>query len=317
MSFYNELRRNSASNSKRNSFSARSDSKTKPVLVNYEKREKLKQLLISKFMKKYCLKTYNPMIEQEVSSFLHKEILSEKDLKSLDKKIDMILRKKTNLDNLAHTLNNKEIKGIPSLENLRNDEQRQRVNTAITDRRDHSYNDDCRSIKSGMSGGSKLSRAKPVKKELSEEDIELLSVHEPVERVQFANEKDEWNAINKYNQLQFQQEKIYEKMKDQEIKRRVKDDLDNQVKQKMARINEERLKSKEYDKIAINHVEILNRIEQDRLRDIKESMLKEKENRDSQRLDEKKRRRLEDLKSKKYDQELCKENLIIYITINH
>lgn len=310
MSFYNELRKNSASSSRRNSYSARSDSKQKPVLVNYEKREKLKQLLIAKFMKKYCLKTYDPLIEQEVALFLHKEVLSEKDLKSLDRKIDKILQKKQKLDNLAQTLNCKEVKGIPTLEDLRYDESKHHVQTAITDRRDYSNNDDCRSVKSGMSGGSKLSRAKPVKKELSESDIELLSVHEPIERMQFANEKDEWNAINKYNQLQFQQEKIQDKMKDQEIKRRVKEDLDNQIKQKMTRMNEERLKAKEYDKIAINHVEILNRIEQDRLRLIKESMLKEKENRDSQRLDEKKRRRIEELKSKKYDQELCNIYLI-------
>ena len=40
-------------------------------------------------------------------------------------------------------------------------------------------------------------------------------------------------------------------------------------------------------------------------------MLREKENRDVQMLDEKKRKRIEELKNKKYEKELCKIFIII------
>lgn len=308
-SFYNDLRKNSATSSKRSAMSARSVNKPQPTIINYEKREKLKQLLIAKFMKKYNLKKYDPMIEQEITLLLHKEVLSDKDLKALDSKIEKMLSKKSNIENLAENLGSRHKQKDESdtlIENLRSEGAKPRIHTALADNRAYN-NDDCKSVRSGVSGASRLSNAKPIKKDLNDDDLDVLSVaQEPVDRVQFTNEKDEWNAINKYNQLQFEMDKKIEKNKDQEIKKRVKEDLDNQIKQKLARINEERLKTKEYDKIAISHVDLLNQLEQDRKREVKENMLKEKENRDNQRLDEKRRKKIEELKSKKYDQELCK-----------
>lgn len=309
MSFFSDLRKNSATNSKRSAMSARSTAKPQPTLINYEKREKLKQLLITKFMKKYNLKKYDPLIEQEITLFLHKEVLNEKDLKALDAKIEKMLLKKTKIENLAENLGGKDIpkdEANDIIENLKSDAGKPRIHTALVDKRGYN-NDDCKSVRSGISGASRLSNAKPMKKDLNSDDIEILSVtQEPIDRVQFASEKDEWNAINKYNQQQFELDKITERQKDQKIKKRVKEDLDNQIKQKLTRINEERFKTKEYDKIAISHVDLLNQLEQDRKREVKENMLKEKENRDSQRLDEKKRKKVEEVKSKKYDQELCK-----------
>ena len=79
----------------------------------------------------------------------------------------------------------------------------------------------------------------------------------------------------------------------------------------MILMNEERMKNKEYDKITIDHVKVLNKMEEDRIRDKRNKMLREKENRDVQMLDEKKRKRIEELKNKKYEKELCKIFIII------
>ena len=74
----------------------------------------------------------------------------------------------------------------------------------------------------------------------------------------------------------------------------------------MILVNEERMKNKEYDKITIDHVKVLNKMEEDRIKDKRYKMLREKENRDVQMLDEKKRKRIEELKNRKYEKELCK-----------
>jgi hypothetical protein len=312
--FYNELRNTKSSFGNRSAQSARSNSRTKPVTINYQKREKLKQLLITKFMKKYHITTYEPIIDQEVTYFMHKETLLEKDLQNLDNKIHQLLSKKQNLNNLASNLkgDDQNTKNFNEEENLQGSNsapqdyeiKSKRGKTAsVRSRRDN----DTLSVRSGVSGASRLSNVNCKKKDLDEDDLDLLShTSEPVERINFDNEKDEWDAINKYNQKVFEQDKINEKQKDKEVKKRTKEDLDNQIRQKMYRQFEERMKNKEYDKITIHHVEAMNKMEQDRKRELKEKMLREKENRDAQRMDEKKRKKIEQLKDKKYDKELRK-----------
>lgn len=309
-SFYNDLRRPSA-RSNRSVHSARigGTSTHSGSFINYQKREKLKYLLITKFMKKYNLKQNEPFIEEEVKNFLHKETLTDNDLQKLDKKIFDLLEKKYSLQNIEQNLKN---------DNGYNDMRdnisqyggsqcsEKRVKTALSRKGD----DDARSVRSGLSGASKLSQVKPKKKELCEEDLDNLSVtshREPVHRISFENEKDEWDAINKYNQQVFLQDKIVEREKDKEIKRRTREDLDNQIKQKMILQNDERIKNKEYDKITIDHVAMMNKLEAQRRREQKEKMLREKDNRDAQRIDEKKKKRIEELKNRKYDKELCKK----------
>ncbi len=269
------------------------------VAINFQKREKLKMLLIEKFMKKYHITSYDPLINNEVAFFLQKETLTDNDLKALDKKIETLISKRNKINNLSNELTNinnncaKSDKGY---------EEKERAKTC----KPHMDKDNL-SVCSQISGASKLSKANKKHKDLDEEDIDYLSENnEPIERVEFQNEKDEWNAINKYNQLIFEQDKRKEKLKDQEVKRRTKEDLDNQIKQKMLRINEERLKVKEYDKVTVDHVEKLNRLEQERRQETKDKMLREKESRDAQRLDELKKKKIENMKNRKYEKELCK-----------
>lgn len=304
-SFYNDLRKNnhSAKSNRSRAIQSATSSSNKPTLINYEKRNKLKSLLIQKFTKKYNLKVNEPSINEEVSKFLSKETLTDNDLKQLDKKISDILNKKNLLQNIENSTknfnNNNEY--ITDIEEIKG---KARLNTAFERR-----NPDELSVRSGLSGASKLSKVKNHKKDLNEDELECLSLYshnEPIERFEFANEKDEWNAINKYNQIVFEQDKIKERMLDREIKNRTKEDLDNQIKQKMILVNEERMKNKEYDKITIDHVKVLNKMEEDRIKDKRNKMLREKENRDVQMLDEKKRKRIEELKNRKYEKELCK-----------
>lgn len=328
-SYYNELRKPSSAKSNRSIHSAKiGTSSHSGTIINYQKREKLKSLLVTKFMKKYHVNTNEPFIEEEVKNFLHKETLTDNDLKKLDQKIFEIIQKKQSLNSLESNLkrinedkartaiqlsdnnlfNNDDKYQVPTLDEIRNEDKR--IKTAFNRKKE----DDELSVRSGITNKSnKIKSLNALKKkditELTDDELELLSLNshrEPVERVRFDSEKDEWDAINKYNQQVFYQDRINERNKDKEIKRRTKEDLDNQIKQKMLLQNEERMKNKEYDKITIDHVKVLNKLEDDRQREKREKMLREKDNRDAQKGDEKKRKKIEDLKNKKYEKELCK-----------
>ena len=63
----------------------------KDKLINYQKREKLKGLLITKFMKKYGIKNPEAILEEEISKFLMGEKLTDGDLKNLDSKLKKII----------------------------------------------------------------------------------------------------------------------------------------------------------------------------------------------------------------------------------
>jgi len=63
----------------------------KDKLINIQKREKLKGLLITKFMKKYGIKNPEMILEVEISKFLQGEKLTDTDLKNLDEKLRKIV----------------------------------------------------------------------------------------------------------------------------------------------------------------------------------------------------------------------------------
>jgi len=80
-------------------------------LINIQKREKLKGLLITKFMKKYGIKNPELILEEEISKFLMGEKLTDNDLKNLDFKLKRIIEdvkegenvKKGLMGNLSHS----------------------------------------------------------------------------------------------------------------------------------------------------------------------------------------------------------------------
>ncbi len=60
-------------------------------LINIQKREKLKGLLITKFMKKYGINNPELILEEEISKFLLGQKLTDNDLKKLDEKLRKII----------------------------------------------------------------------------------------------------------------------------------------------------------------------------------------------------------------------------------
>ena len=59
----------------------------KERLLNFQKRKKLKELLINKFMDKFGLKQHDEILENEVTKFIQAERLTDVDLQRLDAKL--------------------------------------------------------------------------------------------------------------------------------------------------------------------------------------------------------------------------------------
>jgi hypothetical protein len=305
--FYNSFRSTSKETMRKSNALSQSGTGSKSLnpkdrLINIQKREKLKGLLITKFMKKYGIKNPEKLLQDEISKFLEGEKLTDADLKKLDEKLRKLLSEKdaseTLKRNLTETSNaNLMVGGYNS-------------NTVVLPDLNKGETMSVHSKHSRMSGGSHLSKFNEHganAKDSEYDDFDSLSVSshkKPLSRFEFANEGDEWNAICLYNAKMFEEEKKLSKLKDMEIKRRTKDDLDNQIRQKLKRLNEEQLKNVEYDHILLNHTEFLNELEKQKQMEMKIKVFKEKENRDKQLKDEKVRKKLEVIKEKKYEKQL-------------
>ncbi len=74
-------------------------------ILNLNKRQKLKQLLLVKFMEKYNLNYPDQKIEKEVSNFVKGEKLTDRDLQKLNHKIQRLVRNSSAKRLLEKTMN--------------------------------------------------------------------------------------------------------------------------------------------------------------------------------------------------------------------
>ncbi len=106
--FYNSYRTTKAANAERLKLGQTGKSvisNPRERLMNIQKREKLKTLLITKFMQKYGIKRPEQYLENEINKFLQGEKLNNNDLQKLDAKIHRILIENKGFSNLQDTLN--------------------------------------------------------------------------------------------------------------------------------------------------------------------------------------------------------------------
>jgi hypothetical protein len=177
------------------------------------------------------------------------------------------------------------------------------------------YNFSVKSKKSEISSSTNLSKSSNKLKSISETNSIQLNrnlypqLHNS-EKLFFTKGCNEWDEIVKYNKKLYDEEKLINKLKDIEIKKRIKEDLENQMIQKIKRNQEEFTKQREYDEIMKNHCNVLEDLEKQRLIEAKEMAIIEKENRDRQLLDEQNRKKMEILKEKNFDMEYVKNILL-------
>ena len=210
-------------------------------LIPVQRREKLKSLLIVKFIKKYGLQSAEALIEEEVTKFLKGEKLTDTDLQNFDKKIKNLVEKNKTQDNLINNL-------TKSCNNLELP-----VETKLPELNDNM------SVRSHKSKASKVSHVSENKfkynKDEDDDNYSVTSMDSRANRTKpaFVIGGDNWDLIARYNQKKFEEEKIINKIKDKEIKRRIKDDLDMQMREKLLRNNEELQRAREFDEVVLEH----------------------------------------------------------------
>ena len=294
-------------------------------LLNLQKRQKLKDLLITKFMQKYGIKHPEELLEDEITKFLQGEKLTDADLKKLDAKIRNLLKDKADKENLKNSLTKslQESSIKPNLYtednntlNANRGKSQQRIlptepdiNTLQQPNVSSSYNPMYNNNRSTSKSYSKRVYKKP-EEELAELEAEFAEEeakkNSKYERLDFTEEGDEWAAMAKYNRKVFEDQIKEERIKDNELKRRNREDLDLQIKQKLRKEYEDELKEKEYDNIVREHQKKMDEEERRRQELIKQQIMKEKENRDAQMKADYVRKRIELLKNKKFEKSLVK-----------
>ena len=297
----------------------------KERLLNFQKRQKLKDLLITKFMQKYGLNQPDQVLEKEITQFLQGEKLNDVDLQRLDAKIKRIFQNRKANQQLKTTLTQSLLDRNSNLNKSQPDllpriQEQNNNNLSSTINQNVDYNKiniipKERKLRPSASvemprGGRKKYRnpeeeLAELEKEFEEEEKEK-NMRKNFTRIDFSGVGDEWMAMANYNKKMYERQIKEEKEKDAEIKRRTKEDLDNQVKQKLKREYEEVLKEKEGEKIFQEHLKHIDELEREKQEALKQQILREKKNRDAQIKDEYVRKRIEQLKQRKFERNLIK-----------
>ena len=309
-------------------------------VLNLTKRQKLKNLLMLKFIEKYNINFPDKTIENEVTKFVQGEKLTDKDLQRLNIKIQRLVRntsannileqtmtKKINpqvspqrtedimteLNNNNNNLNNtlyprNDIISLPKLNETKEDKKLQHSQSSL--------NIANKTFSLFPKNYNKKSFKTP-EEELAEleKELEISDYHSKTKkekRLDFSKEGNEWSAISKYKQKLYRQQLIEEKMKENEIKKRTKEELDNQIKLKLKKEYEENLREKEFNILLNEKLKKMDEIDKIKQEKIKNQFKKEKECRDKLLKDVYTRRKIEYLKEKKLDKEIVnnvKKNL--------
>ena len=314
--FYNSYRATKSANAQR--MRATNSQKMKEAnprerLINLQKREKLKGLLITKFMQKYGIKNPELFLEPEISKFLQNEKLNDSDLKKLDSKIHKLLLQYKSQSNLKNTLNQNLNYENNNKLNFQKEESIYPNNTIP-----QNINNENKNIETSNLKNKKKKKYKNPDEELAELEAEEAAYNQklnnkyydecyPNGRIDFSEcGGDEWAALADYNRKQYLIEQKEEKIKDHEIKMRNKEELENQIKDKIKREYEDELKEKEYAKMMNEHLKKIDLIEKEKQEELHKQRLKEQDNRKKQMKDEFTRKRIEELKNKKFERNLVK-----------
>ena len=130
-----------------------------------------------------------------------------------------------------------------------------------------------------------------------------------LKQIDFKKYGNEWAAMAAYDKKIYEQQLQDERLRSTQQKKRTKAELDEQVKEKIKKEYEDELKEKEYDKIFKEHQKELDKIEKEKERLIKEQYLREKESRQVQLKDSYVRKRIDQLKERKFDKKIIKNVL--------
>ena len=278
--------------------------------LNMQRRDKLASTLTEKFLMKYGSNNNNAnIISNEVTQFLKRERLNERDLKMFESSLKKKLLTKEKNERLKENL----INNLKPQENSVT-EKNPGLGTIPVQKEEKNNLDNSR-----MSGGSDLDKfeEKYLNDKINEEEAkDFQKINEENKsdydkrKVDFDLSKyaNEWDAINMYNKKKYLEQMRNERNKNWEMRMRTRADLNNQIKQKIIKKREQELRDLEYDAMQDRHIQYLNSLDEKKKIEMKKREIKEKEERDKQLREQYVTKRIAFLKNKLYEKELVKHN---------
>ena len=283
-----------------------SNPRERDTRLNLQRRQKLTMTIVEQLIEKLNVHKDRNIVQREVENLMKKEIINERDLKTLEKKIIQKIKEKNDKETLKQNL----IKANSNQGFI--EEKKLRGDNAIPN--DENANEELN--RSDMSGASDLDKFDEKSKKQREREEKMgkykdckcfkLRPTKPKVEINFDQYKNEWDAINMYKIQKEEERERNEKIKNWENKMRTRADLNKQIKEKMKKEVEAELKSKEFDLIMDKHYAHLDELEKEKQKLIKVRAMKEKELRDKQIKESDINKRINKLKDKLYEKELIR-----------
>jgi len=278
-----------------------------PTTIYPELREKLKTLLREKYKKKFGKLFPEKEVRIELDNFMGIEVLAEKDLKELDKKVEKLVKEFQNKIYLSQNLNpnSQSTINVNNNNNFDSTIEKEKVEKVVSNKKssnlshysrskqgDIGYQDNNDSVNGNLKATKNnniKSRDKSIKDEYEEEDrVSVFSNKKAVDRLEF-DEKGEWNAIAEFNKQDYLDRIQKQRLKDKELKNKTKCELNEQMNQNRFRKQCDRENDLKYGEVVNKNVAILSKIENDKVNIEKEKVLLEKKIREEQMYDSKSR----------------------------
>ena len=283
-----------------------SNPRERDTRLNLQRRQKLTMTIVEQLIEKLNVHKDRNIVQREVENLMKKEIINDRDLKALEKKIIQKIKEKNDKETLKQNL----IKANSNQGFI--EEKKLRGDNAIPN--DENVNEELN--RSDMSGASDLDKFDEKSKKQREREEKMgkykdckcfkLRPTRPKVEINFDQYKNEWDAINMYKIQKEEERERNEKIKNWENKMRTRADLNKQIKEKMKKEVEAELKSKEFDLIMDKHYAHLDELEKEKQKLIKVRAMKEKELRDKQIKESDINKRINKLKDKLYEKELIR-----------
>ena len=283
-----------------------SNPRERDTRLNLQRRQKLTMTIVEQLIEKLNVHKDRNIVQREVENLMKKEIINDRDLKALEKKIIQKIKEKNDKETLKQNL----IKANSNQGFI--EEKKLRGDNAIPN--DENANEELN--RSDMSGASDLDKFDEKTKKQREREEKMgkykdckcfkLRPTRPKVEINFDQYKNEWDAIDMYKIQKEEERERNEKIKNWENKMRTRADLNKQIKEKMKKEVEAELKSKEFDLIMDKHYAHLDELEKEKQKLIKVRAMKEKELRDKQIKESDINKRINKLKDKLYEKELIR-----------
>ena len=319
----------------------------KTFFLNQPKRQKLKNLLMTKFSQKYNIKETGDYLDLVLTQFIQNEKLNDTDLQRLDLRIKRLNKEYTNKRKFKSDLENSfktEINNLTKINynNKKNNrtnellkpnitkedisEVKKEENNKISPIKNlknefpalNTYSNNVSKTESNIrkriysSYTNRVQNIKSQEEELAElenelKDEDLYLKKNKYKRIDFSSQGDEWTAIVNYNKNLYQRQILEEKMKDLEIKKRTKECLDIQINEKLKRKLEEEYQEKEFNEKINKYNRNIEEMYQQKKQKISEQNKRLKYDRDEILKAENLRKKIEKLKEKKFENILVKK----------